>query len=115
MKLLQMRRMLAHRDPHPTQANQLWSVHPQRSDCRPAGRCERDDFRGVLIPFKVVRPGISLRMKERNLFAGGRVGDRLAIGFEPIASRTSQAGILEDCWSARRVRHDVLDLKGRDA
>ena len=109
-----MRWVLAHCDPHPAHSNQLWSVHPQRGNGCSTNRCQRDDFRGVLIPFKVVRPGISLRMKERNRVAGGWVGCHFAIGFEPITRRTGQTGILEDRESAHGTGHDVLDLKDRN-
>lgn len=107
--------MLTHRDPHSTDANQLWSVHSQRGNGRSAGRCERDDFRSVFIPFKVVRPVISLRMKERNLIAGGWVGRRLAIGLKAIARRTSQTSVVENRRSACGTGHDVLDFKNRHA
>lgn len=112
---LQMGWMLTHRDPHSAHANQLWSVHPQRGNGCSTDRCQRDDFRGVVVPFKVIRPVISLRMKERNLVAGGRVGRRFAIGLETIARRTSQTGVLENRQSARGTGHDVLDFKNRDA
>ena len=54
-------------------------------------------------------------MKERNLVSGGRVGCRYAIGFEPIARRTSQTSVLEDRRASRRTRQNVLDFKDRNA
>ena len=86
MVLLDTRRVFAHGDPHPSNPDQLRTIHSQSGDRPSSRRRAPDDFGVVVIPGEVILPTITIGMEQSNLLLGVGIDCRRSFRLVSVAS-----------------------------
>ena len=110
---IRLGRMFCHFDPHTTDMGELKAVHVERANGCSTDRRRAHDFRAIFTPGAMIRPGLLMRVKQRDLILRHWVWGSLALRLETIARWTSEAEIAKDRVAVGGTGNDVLNLKRR--
>jgi len=83
-------------------------VQIQPCDRCPSGRCHTDDGKPIGGPNKVLTPGVSTRVEQRNFFARLGVDTGQPVGFPAVAVKTGQSEIIGAVKTTLGQRDDMI-------
>jgi hypothetical protein len=83
-------------------------IQVQPCDRRPSGSCHADDGEPIRRPDKVLIPGVSAWVKQRNLYTRFGVFTSHPVGFSAVAVKTGKSEIFGGLRAASGERDDMI-------